>query len=157
MGAGNALLDVLALADPEHRRVVGGRVVDCVSVEEGESAAENDGSLVMRATIAGLRLLLAGDVEEDGQRNAVASGADLSTDVLLVPHHGSGRQLPEFLAATRASIAVFSVGLDNDYGHPAPRTQRAVEQLGMRILRTDQQGSIALSRNEGGVQVTTQK
>ena len=128
-----------------------------VSVEEGESAAENDGSLVMRATIAGLRLLLAGDVEEDGQRNAVASGADLSTDVLLVPHHGSGRQLPEFLAATRASIAVFSVGLDNDYGHPAPRTQRAVEQLGMRILRTDQQGSIALSRNEGGVQVTTQK
>ena len=49
------------------------------------------------------------------------------------------------------------MGLDNDYGHPAPRTQRAVEQLGMRILRTDQQGSIALSRNEGGVQVTTQK
>ena len=30
-----------------------------VNVEEGESAAENDGSLVMRATIAGLRLLLA--------------------------------------------------------------------------------------------------
>jgi competence protein ComEC len=125
--------------------------------EEGESAAENDGSLVMRVTIDGLRLLLAGDVQEDGQRNAVATGADLSAEVLLVPHHGSGHQLPEFLAATHASIAVFSVGLDNDYGHPAVRTQRAVQQLGMRMLRTDQQGSIALSRVEGGVQVTTQK
>lgn len=145
--AGAVRLEVLAVRT----------AVDVTSSEEGESAGENDGSLVMRFTVPGLRLLLAGDVQEDGQRNAVSSGADLSADVLLVPHHGSGHQLPEFLASTRATIAVFSVGLDNDYGHPAVRTQRAVEQLGMRVLRTDQQGSIALAVTESGLVVTTQR
>lgn len=144
---GAVRLDVLAVR--EAAAVTGG--------DEGESAAENDGSLVMRVSVAGLRLLLAGDVQEDGQRNAVSTGLDLSADVLLVPHHGSGHQLPEFLAASRATVAVFSVGADNDYGHPAVRTQRAVHQFGMRVLRTDLQGSIALSTGEGGILVTTQR
>ena len=130
---------------------------DSTTSEEGESAAENDGSLVMRVSLSGLTLLLAGDVQEDGQRNALSAGADLSADVLLVPHHGSGHQLPEFLAASRATIAVFSVGLNNDYGHPAERTQRAVQQLGMRVVRTDRQGSVALSRGAQGIVITTQR
>lgn len=125
--------------------------------DEGESAAENDGSLVLRATVGQVRLLLPGDVQEDGQRNALASGADLTADVLLVPHHGSSHQLPEFLAASRASLAVFSSGVDNDYGHPAVKTQRVVQQLGMRAARTDQQGSIAVSRSGGSLLVTTQR
>lgn len=126
-------------------------------VDEGESSAENDGSLVMRARVGGLRVLLPGDVQEDGQRAALATGADLSADVLLVPHHGSGRQLPEFLAASRAAVAVFSVGLDNDYGHPAVRTQRAVQGLGMQLARTDQHGSIAVSGSPGALVLTTQR
>ncbi|MFT4295003.1 MAG: ComEC/Rec2 family competence protein [Micropruina sp.] len=125
--------------------------------DEGESAAENDGSLVLLAAVGGVRVLLAGDVQEDGQRNALASGADLAADVLLVPHHGSGHQLPEFLAAAHSSVAVFSVGADNDYGHPAVRTQRAVQQLGLRVARTDQQGSIAISRAGESLLVTTQR
>lgn len=125
--------------------------------DEGESSAENDGSLVMRASLGGLRVLLAGDVQEDGQRAALATGADLSADLLLVPHHGSGHQLPEFLAASRAAVAVFSVGLDNDYGHPAVRTQRAVQGLGMQVARTDQQGSIAVSGSPGALVLTSQR
>lgn len=125
--------------------------------DEGESAGENDGSLVLRATVGGLRVLLPGDVQTDGQRHALTVGADLSADVLLVPHHGSSDQLPEFLAATRARIAVFSAGVDNDYGHPAVSTQRAVHQLGMRVVRTDTQGSIAIGRAGETFTVTTQR
>lgn len=124
---------------------------------EGESAAENDGSLVLRASVGGLRVLLAGDVQEDGQRNALTAGADLTADVMLVPHHGSGHQSPEFLAASKATVAVFSVGADNDYGHPAVRTQRAVQSLGMRVARTDQQGAVAISRVDGSLLITTQR
>ncbi len=125
--------------------------------DEGESAVENDGSLVLRASVGGLRVLLPGDVQEDGQRNALATGSDLAADVLLVPHHGSSRQLPEFLAASRATVAVFSAGVDNDYGHPAATTQRVVQQLGMRVARTDQQGSIAITRTGESLLVTTQR
>lgn len=147
LAVGQLTIDVLAVRG----------VTAVPGADEGESAGENDGSLVMRASVGGLRVLLAGDVQEDGQRNAMATGADLSADVLLVPHHGSGHQLPEFLAASRATIAVFSAGLDNDYGHPAVKTQRAVQQLGMRVARTDQQGSIAISRAADGLIVTTQR
>lgn len=147
IGAGTLTIQVLAVrASPS---VAGS--------DEGESAAENDGSLVMRASVGGLRVLLAGDVQEDGQRNALAAGADLTADVMLVPHHGSGHQLPEFLAASRATVAVFSVGADNDYGHPAVRTQRAVQDLGMRTARTDQQGAVAISRVDGALVITTQR
>lgn len=73
---------------------------------EGESAAENDGSLVMLATVGGVRVLLAGDVQED-QRNALASGADLRANVLLVYITGRVISCPSFLAASRA-LAVFS-------------------------------------------------
>ena len=133
------------------------RAMSTVGSDEGESAAENDGSLVMRVSVGGLRLLLPGDVQEDGQRHALAAGVDLAADVLLVPHHGSSHQLPEFLAATRARIAVFSAGQNNDYGHPSVRTQRAVQELGMSIVRTDTQGTIALSRNGDTIMVTTQR
>lgn len=132
-------------------------VIAVAGSDEGESSAENDGSLVMRADVGGLRVLLAGDVQEDGQRNALASGAELAAEVLLVPHHGSGHQSPEFLAASRATVAVFSVGADNDYGHPAVRTQQAVQRLGMRVARTDQQGAIAISRSADGLILTSQR
>lgn len=123
--------------------------------DEGESAAENDGSLVLRAASGGVSVLLGGDVQEAGQANAVANGGDLRADVLLVPHHGSSHQDPGYLAAVGASVAVFSVGKDNDYGHPAQRTLRAVGQLGLPVARTDLQGSLAVSRDETGRLVVT--
>ena len=52
---------------------------------------------------------------------------------------------------------MFSAGVDNDYGHPSIKTQRVVQQLGMRVARTDEQGSIAISRNGGSLLVTTQR
>lgn len=126
--------------------------------DEGESAIENDGSLVLRAATGGVSILLGGDVQEAGQANAVATGGDLSADVLLVPHHGSGHQDPGYLAAAGAELALFSVGKDNDYGHPAQRTLRTVGQLGLPVARTDLQGSLAVSRDETGrLVVTTQR
>src|SRR3712207_7854703 len=56
----------------------------------------------------------------------------LRADVLKVPHHGSDRQLEEFLAATRARVAVTSVGRDNPYGHPAARTLVRLDRAGIR-------------------------
>ena len=43
-------------------------------VAETESSAENDGSLVVMATVAGLRVLLTGDVEPPGQAAILAAG-----------------------------------------------------------------------------------
>ena len=67
---------------------------------DAESSQQNDSSLVLMVDVAGVRLLLTGDVEPPGQQALLASGRSLHADVLKVPHHGSARQDPAFFAAT---------------------------------------------------------
>ncbi len=109
-----------------------------------ESEGENNASLVIMVQLAGIRILLTGDVEPPGQAALLAAGDDLRADVLKVPHHGSGRQDPRFLAAVHERFATVSVGRHNDYGHPAPRTVAALTADGATVLRTDTAGSVAV-------------
>lgn len=122
-----------------------------------ESATENDASLVLLADVDGLRILLTGDVEPPGQRALLGRGADLRAQVLKVPHHGSARQEAAFFAATGATVAIASAGVDNDYGHPAPKTVALAQALGMTVLRTDQNGSVAITWHDGRLGAVTQR
>lgn len=123
---------------------------------EGESSGENDASLLVRADVAGVSVLLAGDAEEGGQAARLReAGAALDVDVLLVPHHGSSRQSPEFLTATTPQVALVSVGAGNDYGHPTQKTLTTVARLGAAVARTDEQGSLAVARVAGELRLTT--
>ncbi len=127
------------------------------AIGDAESATENDASLVLRVEVDGIAILLTGDVEPDGQARLLRAGADLRADVLKLPHHGSARQDPAFFAATGARVAIASAGLDNDYGHPAPRTLQLAASLGMTVLRTDQQGSVAVVLRDGQLTAVTQR
>ena len=117
---------------------------------ETESSQENDSSLVLMADVAGVRLLLTGDLEPPGT-GSPGQPASLRADVLKLPHHGSARQDPAFFAATGARVAIVSAGVDNDYGHPAPRTLRLAESLEMTVLRTDQHGAVAVTVRDGRI------
>lgn len=118
--------------------------VPALAVSSGPGSPENNASIAMLVEVAGLRILLTGDLEPESQRAVLASGADVRADVLKVAHHGSARQDPAFVAATGARLAVISAGLDNDYGHPAPRTLDLLRRQGMRVIRTDLGGSVAV-------------
>ncbi|HEY6812877.1 MAG TPA: ComEC/Rec2 family competence protein [Propionibacteriaceae bacterium] len=126
-------------------------------VDQDESSRQNDSSLVIMVKTAGLRLLLTGDVEPPGQQAILSAGVDLQADVLKIPHHGSAQQEPAFIAASHARLAIASAGLDNDYGHPAPRTVQLVRSLGMTLLRTDQNGSIAVRLRHDRLAAVTQR
>lgn len=124
---------------------------------EGEGSPENDASIVGIADVSGLRVLLAGDLEPSGQavalRRATAEGVSLAADVLKLPHHGSSRQDPRFFETTGAVVAVASSGEGNSYGHPAASTLSLARNLGMRIARTDEDGSVAVARSQSGVEI----
>ena len=124
---------------------------------EGESGRENDASLVVMMTVAGMRVLLTGDVEPSGQEAIVAAGADLHADVLKVPHHGSSRQDQTFLAGTHARLAIASAGVDNDYGHPAPGTVARLRALGMQVVATNEHGGVAVEAPDGRLTVATER
>jgi competence protein ComEC len=153
----------VAVPPPGTRAAVGSAVLEVLGplVPRGEdpdaSAAQNDASLVVRADLDGLRVLLPGDVEPPGQRALLAAGVDLRASVLKVPHHGSARQEPDFFGATGATVAIASAGLHNDYGHPAPRMLALARTLGMTVLRTDQNGSVAVGGRDGDLRVVAQR
>lgn len=112
---------------------------------EGESSAENDGSIVGLITVGGIRVLVTGDLETAGQAAVVSARPDLRCDILKVPHHGSARQDPAFLSLCRARVALVSVGAGNPYGHPTPKTLGVLVAAGMTVLRTDLRGGIAVA------------
>lgn len=117
---------------------------------EGESAVENDSSILGRVSRPGFSILVTGDMGADAQRAAEHLGPDLRADVLKVPHHGSADQDEAFLAASGARLALVSVGKSNGYGHPTARTLSALTRHSMTIARTDERGDIAVERRPDG-------
>lgn len=109
----------------------------------------NNSSVVIRATVAGVRILLPGDAEVEAQDDLLAAGADLRADILKVPHHGSAYSDPAFLQAVHAKLALITVGLNNDYGHPSPLLLAELARLGVPARRTDLEGDIAVTDRGG--------
>ncbi|MBV9822907.1 MAG: ComEC/Rec2 family competence protein, partial [Actinobacteria bacterium] len=115
----------------------------------GSRSDPNNSSVVLRATVAGVRILLPGDAEVEAQDDLLANGTDLRADILKVAHHGSAYSDPRFLQASQARLALISVGAGNDYGHPSPVLIAELDRLGMPYARTDQQGDIAVVSRDG--------
>lgn len=117
----------------------------------GTRSDPNNSSVVMRATVRGVRVLLAADAEIEAQQQLLATGVDLRADVLKVPHHGSAYSDPAFLAAVGARVGIISVGAHNDYGHPAPSLLARLDRLGLVVRRTDRDGDVGVTVVDGRV------
>jgi competence protein ComEC len=146
------------VASVGERRRFGGLVVDVLAPSQpfhGTRSDPNNSSVVLRVAAGGMTLLLTGDVEVEAQDVLLRSGVDLRADVLKVPHHGSAYQSPAFLRAVHASVGVMSVGKDNDYGHPSPALLHELDRLGIRALRTDREGDVAVCERAGRLYVVT--
>ncbi len=109
----------------------------------------NDQSVVVLAQVQGLRLLFSGDIEEAAQQALLDSGQDLRAQILKLPHHGSAKLLPAFVQAVAPSVVMIGVGVGNDFGHPSAYALRLVHDSGAAVLRTDQNGDIAVSLLDG--------
>ena len=118
----------------------------------------NNGSLVLRVDYGGTSFLFTGDMEQKAEADLMDSGANVRADVLKAGHHGSPTSSSEaFLEAVAPSIAVISVGEDNDYGHPSADVLARLEALGTTIYRTDTQGEIIITSDGQTLTVTTSR
>lgn len=99
----------------------------------------------------GIRLLTTGDLTKEVE--ALQNWP--KTDLLKVAHHGSKHgSTPKFLQDTRPELAVISVGSYNRYGHPAPALLRRIEDQGIPVWRTDEDGAVILKKKRGTWQIT---
>jgi competence protein ComEC len=100
----------------------------------------NQRAIVLVVTYGRVDVLLTADAESD----VTLPLNPPPVEVMKVAHHGSADDgLEELLDRTHPEVAVISVGLGNDYGHPTPSTVHALEAAdGLRLYRTDLDGRV---------------
>lgn len=107
---------------------------------------ENNSSLVLRVQLQSRRVLLTGDIEREAE--SALLDRMKKCDILKVAHHGSRSSSTEaFLDAVHPRVALISCGRHNLFGHPHPSVIDALRRRGVRVWRTDQDGSITVTPN----------
>ena len=103
----------------------------------------NDGSVVLKIQYGQTSMLFSGDLEHDRELALTNHYGDfLRADILKAGHHGSRTSsTPEYLAAVRPRVAIISVG-ENRFGHPSAEVLSRLQNLGIEVDRTDEQGAV---------------
>jgi competence protein ComEC len=86
-----------------------------------QPAHSNTMSCLVRVIAAnGRAALLTGDIEAPQERELVAAGVEMRSELLMAPHHGSKTSSSEeLLNAVQPRLAVIQAGYRNRFGHPA--------------------------------------
>jgi competence protein ComEC len=122
----------------------------------GTRSDVNANSVVARLEHGQVRMLFTGDAELPTERWLLASGADLRASVLKVGHHGSRYSSgAAFLAAVAPAVAVVSCGAGNAYHHPHRPTLERLQRKGVRVLRTDLDGTVTVFSDGRAASVET--
>ncbi len=111
----------------------------------------NENSLVLQLGFGKFRLLLMGDLPVSGESMLIKSDVNLKSDVLKAGHHGASDCCQEaFLKAADPAVAIVSVGADNSLGYPSSNVIKRIENAGVKLLRTDKDGTIVVVVDDNG-------
>jgi competence protein ComEC len=108
-----------------------------------ERAAGNDASCVLRVAAGPYALLLTGDVESGAERGLLERGAELGSDVVIVPHHGSLTSSSQpFVDAVSPHVAVVSAAYANRWDFPRAPVVSRWQAAGAELLSTARDGAV---------------
>jgi competence protein ComEC len=116
----------------------------------------NDDSLVLELRWREVSVLLTGDIGKGIEHTLAAAIPATCLRVLKVPHHGSlTSSTVEFIEAVHPTVAVFSVGRGNHFGHPVAEVVERYRQAGAEIFRTDVDGAVMIETDGASMSVHT--
>ena len=117
---------------------------------------ENPNNVSIAAVIRSddLSLFAAGDIEPPVQEKL--RGEVGRVDIYKVAHHGSRYQDLTLMREIAPTVALIGVGAGNSYGHPAASTIADLARLHAKVLRTDLDGSIAISAERHAISIESQ-
>lgn len=117
----------------------------------------NNCSIVLLLTYQKIRFLLMGDAEKEEEQDLLASGQNLSADVLKVGHHGSSTSTTQaLLDAVKPQYAAISVGWDSNK-LPKKDVLNRLYDSKASIYRTDVSGTLIFLTDGEKITVKTEK
>jgi competence protein ComEC len=106
---------------------------------------ENDG-LSLLLSEGDYDILISGDLSAEEERQLLLREAMPDIEVLVAGHHGAKTSTsPQLLQYCRPELLLISVG-PNSYGHPTQEVLKRAERVGAKVYRTDEEGTILLTR-----------
>jgi len=129
---------------------VGNLVVEALS-PVSLTMNNNNNSCVLRISDGTTALLLTGDIEKKQEKSLVNQlGKQLSSDILIAPHHGSRHSSSvTFIEMVEPQWVVFSAGFMNHWGFPAEEAVNRYQNQDVKMVNSGQSGLIRF-------QITTQ-
>jgi len=117
----------------------------------------NESSCVLKIEARGGSVLITGDVETRGEETLLQA-AELASDVVVVPHHGSNTSSSApFVAATRPSYALVSAGYANRWGFPKPAVRARWAESGAAVAVTADGGALTVTLDARGVTLAAER
>jgi competence protein ComEC len=117
----------------------------------------NESSCVLKIEARGGSVLITGDVEARGEETLLQA-AELASDVVVVPHHGSSTSSSApFVAATRPSYALVSAGYANRWGFPKPAVRARWAESGAAVAVTADGGALTVTLDARGVTLAPER
>lgn len=132
--------------------------VRVIAPPPGMGEGQNENSVGVRIEFGDFRALLTGDSEKPETEAWLAAGRpEIQGPFQLYKsiHHGAANgDHPAWLAAVRPENVVIGVG-ENNYGHPTASTLDLYRENGVRVYRTDRQGTVTFTAGADGTYTVT--
>ena len=139
---------------------IGSLLIEVANPPEGVNLTNvHDAGLAVRVTFGSFTVLFTGDAEASTENRMVSQNPGLlAADVLQVGHHGSNTSTtPAFLSAVSPTVAVYSAGANNQYGHPHAEVLTRLATAGVEVYGTDTHGTVIITSDGQGWSVTTER
>lgn len=118
----------------------------------------NNNSCVLQIRFGLHRLLLSGDIDKAVERDLASRyGRQLSSQLLIAPHHGSNSSSGfPLLKTVNPQWVIFSAGCHNRFGHPALEVQDRYALFAVQERNTASAGMISLHLDGSGEMLRAQ-
>jgi len=124
--------------------------------DDAQAPWRNNDGTVLRFRYGNQTLLFTADIEKEAETKLLNEGADLTSNIVKVAHHGSRTSsIQEFVNATRPSVAVISVGRTSIFGHPNREVVERWRGSGAQVMTTGEKGTITVTTDGKDLIVST--
>jgi competence protein ComEC len=116
----------------------------------------NNTSIVNFLDWGNMDVALTGDAETAVLDKIAEENSGIKIEILKQAHHGSKNGVSQkFYETFGPQVSVISVGAKNRYGHPNQDTLDILGKLGIKIYRTDEQGTIKVIIEQNSYKIET--